>query len=259
VVAPAILAGLAVSALLALAWPALVFVICRRRMTLAARNILVGAGVFFAFSQVLEKAMHAYLLRANPVTAAWFQAPGIAFAVYGSLAAGLFEEVGRYVGMRLMVKPTRSPGPAVAYGIGHGGIESVLLGGLAMVQAFAFAILLNSGKFDATFGPALPPDALNQIRASIENLTLAGLALATIERLVALLTQIGLSLVVWRAVEGKRLSLLAIAVLLHAVVDFPAGLFQAGEIPTIAAEAPIFAVGIGLAALFVYKLPRHFE
>jgi uncharacterized membrane protein YhfC len=46
-------------------------------------------------------------------------------------------------------------------------------------------------------------------------------------------------------------------VLLHALVDFPAGLFQAGLIPPLAAEAPIFAVGVVLAVLFVYKLPKR--
>ena len=46
-VAPAVLAGLAVSALLAVLWPVAIFLVCGPRMTLAGRNILVGAGVFF--------------------------------------------------------------------------------------------------------------------------------------------------------------------------------------------------------------------
>ena len=224
-------------------------------MVLLERNIAIGAAVFFVFSQVLEKSMHAYLLRANPDTAAWFKAHGIAFAIYGSLAAGLFEEVGRYAGMRFLARPSGNPGTAVAYGIGHGGIESMLVGALAMLQALVFAVLLDLGKFDTIFASTLPPDVLNQIRASLEHLTLAGLTLATVERLVALLTQIGLSLVVWRAVEGRRLWLLAIAVLLHALVDFPAALAQAGLISLVAAEAPIFAIGALLASLYLYRLP----
>jgi uncharacterized membrane protein YhfC len=83
------------------------------------------------------------------------------------------------------------------------------------------------------------------------------LALASFERLVALLIQIGLSLIVWRAVEGKHFGLLALAVLLHALVDFPAGLFQAGEIGPLAAEAPFFVVGVVLAALYLYGLLRR--
>jgi len=226
-------------------------------MTLSERNMLVGAGVFFVFSQVLEKGMHVYLLQANPVTAAWFRTHAIAFAVYASLAAGLFEESGRYLGMRLLVLPSGNPGTAVAYGIGHGGLESIFVGTFALAQAFAFSVLLDLGKLEAALGSSLPPEALNQVRVSLEYLTLGGLALGTFERLVALLLQIALSLIVWRAVEARQRHLrwLALAILFHAAIDFPAGLLQAGQISLLVAEAPIFGAGTLLAMLFLYKLP----
>jgi uncharacterized membrane protein YhfC len=255
-VSSAALAGIAACAILSLVWPVAIFVVCRRRMTLSARNVVVGAGVFFVFSQVLEKGLHAYLLKANPATAAWFHAHAIAFALYGCLAAGLFEEVGRYLGMRLLVRASGNPGTAVAYGIGHGGLEAVLIGSLAMAQTFVFASLLNSGRLDATLGPVLPSDALAQLRAGLEHLTIAGLAIGALERLIALLIQIGLSLVVWRAVETRQFGLLPVAILLHALIDFPAGLFQAAQISPLAAEAPLLVIGAALAALFLYGLPR---
>jgi uncharacterized membrane protein YhfC len=86
----------------------------------------------------------------------------------------------------------------------HGGLEAILIGGLAMVQTFAFAILLNLGRFDTTLGATLPPDAIAQMRSGLEHLTLAGLAMGTVERLIALLIQIALSLVVWRPSEVRR-------------------------------------------------------
>jgi uncharacterized membrane protein YhfC len=255
-VSSAVLVGIAVSAVLSVVWPLAIFMICRRRMTLLGRNVLVGAGVFVLFSQVLEKGLHAYLLKANPATAAWFHAHSIAFAFYGCVAAGLFEEVGRYLGMRFFVSASGNPGAAVAYGIGHGGVEAFLIGGVAMAETFVFATLLNSGRFEATLGPTLPPDALAQLRAGLEQLTVAGLTMGTLERLVAMLIQIGLSLVVWRAVEKKQLGFLALAILLHALIDLPAGLFQAGLMSSLAAEGPILVTGVALAALFLYKLPR---
>ena len=158
-----ILGGLAASAIMSAIWPAAIYFICRRRMALSARNILVGAGVFLVFSQVLEKGMHLYVLKANPATAAWMQVHPIGFALYGCLAAGVFEEVGRYLGMRFLVKPTSNPGTAVAYGIGHGGIEAILIGCLPTIQMLFFARLLNSGQLDATLGPVLGPEALAQL------------------------------------------------------------------------------------------------
>jgi uncharacterized membrane protein YhfC len=258
-VSSAVLIGLCASAVLSAVWPMTVWFICRRRMTLLPRNILVGAGVFFVFTQVLEKSLHAYLLKANPATAAWFHAHAIIFALYGCLAAGLFEEVGRYLGMRLLVKACGDPGTAVAYGIGHGGLEAILIGSLVMAQTFAFATLLNSDRLDATLGPVLAPDALAELRTALVRITFAGLAMGSLERLIAVLIQIGLSLVVWRAVEKKHFDLLALAVLLHALIDFPAGLFQAGQISRVVAEIPLLLIGSLLAALFTYTLPRKMQ
>jgi uncharacterized membrane protein YhfC len=252
-----VLLSLIASAILSVVWPVAIFLICRGRMTLAARNVVVGAAVFLVFSQVLEKALHVYLLRTNPETAAWLRAHGIAFALYGCLAAGLFEEVGRYLGMRILVKPTGNPGTAVAYGIGHGGVEAVLIGGVAAVQNVVFATMLNAGRLDSALAAALPPATLAHLHAALEHLSVATVASGAIERLIALLIQIGLSLLVWRAVECRHLGLLALAVALHALIDFPAGLVQAGLMPTYMAEGLLLILGAALVALFVRGLPRR--
>jgi uncharacterized membrane protein YhfC len=68
--------------------------------------------------------------------------------------------------------------------------------------------------------------------------------------------QIALSLVVWRAVESRRVGLLALAVIFHAVIDFPAGLVQAGLLSTAVAEALLVILGAALVAFFLRGLPR---
>lgn len=251
-----VLAGFVAGAVLAVVWPLAIFLLSRRRMTLLLRNVLVGAGVFFVFSQVLEKALHLYVLKANPTTAEWLKIHPVMFALYGCLAAALFEEVGRYLGMRFLVKPSGDPGTAVAYGLGHGGIESILIGCLGMVQTLYLAILLNSGRLDTVLGPAIGPDMLAQLRVTLEHLSITGLALGTLERLIALLIQIGLSLLVWRAVARRRLAWLALAIAAHALIDFPPALFQAGLISTAVVESVLLIIGAALVAYFLYELPR---
>jgi uncharacterized membrane protein YhfC len=251
-----VLASLIISAVLSVVWPVAIFLICRGRMSLAIRNILVGAGVFLVFSQVLEKALHVYLLKTNPATAAWMQTHRLGFALYGCLAAGLFEEVGRYLGMRFLVRPTGNPGTAVAYGIGHGGIEAVLIGAVAAAQLFLFSTMLNAGRLEAALAPALGPDAIAHLRATLEHLSVATVASGAVERLIALLIQIALSLLVWRAVERRNLGILALAVALHALIDFPAGLVQVGLIPPFFVETLLLIGGAFLIAFFLRELPR---
>jgi uncharacterized membrane protein YhfC len=251
-----VLASLAVSALLSALFPVAVFLICRGRMTLSMRNILTGAAVFFLFAGVLEKALHFYVLKANPVTAAWFPLHPIAFALCGCLAAGLFEETGRYLGMRYFVKNSGNPGTAVAYGIGHGGIEAILIGSLAGAGSLLLGVLLNSGLLESAVGPGPDADKLMQLKANLQAISVTTVAMGTLERLIALLIQIGLSLIVWRAVETRRLSILALAIFLHASIDFPAGLAQTRQLPIPVVEGLLVIVGAGIVAFFLAKLPR---
>ena len=67
--------------------------------------------------------------------------------------------------------------------------------------------------------------------------------------------QIGLSLVVWRAVERGWPGLLALAVLCHALIDFPVALAQAGQLSSSIVEGLLLGVGLTLGAFFAYKLP----
>jgi uncharacterized membrane protein YhfC len=251
-----VLASLAVSAFLTALFPVAIFLICRKRMTLLIRNILIGAAIFFMFAGVLEKALHFYVLKANPLTAAWFPLHPVAFALYGCLAAGLFEETGRYLGMRYFVRNSGNPGTAVAYGIGHGGIEAILIGSLAGVGILVLGVLLNSGFLESTVGHGPDGDKLMQLRANLQALSVTTIAMGTLERLIALLIQIGLSLIVWRAVETRRLGFLALAILLHALIDFPAGLAQTRQLPIAVVEGLLVIAGVGIVAFFLFKLPR---
>jgi uncharacterized membrane protein YhfC len=95
-----------------------------------------------------------------------------------------------------------------------------------------------------------------QMRAGLEQLTIASVAMGCFERLVALLIQIAFSLLVWRSVAQRRLVWLALAVALHAAVDFPAGLAQTGYLPTVAVEGLLLMIGAALVVLFWRGLPR---
>jgi uncharacterized membrane protein YhfC len=117
-------------------------------------------------------------------------------------------------------------------------------------------MMFNAGRLETTLAPALSPDALANLRTTLEYLSPVTVASGAVERLIALLIQIALSLVVWRAVERRQLSLLALAVALHALIDFPAGLVQAGLLPASVVEGLLLVVGAALLAFFLRGLPR---
>ncbi|HJW42043.1 MAG TPA: YhfC family glutamic-type intramembrane protease [Rhizomicrobium sp.] len=255
-VSQAALAGLALSFLVSLIAPFAVYFVLRRRMTLSWRNIAVGAGMFVLFALVLEQALHYFVLKANPATSAWMKTHVWAFAAYGALAAGVFEETGRYVGMRFLVRPTGNPGTATAYGLGHGGLETLLIGALAQLSAIAMALALNVGMLDAMLGTKLPPAAIAMVHNQLVHLTFPIAALGSLERLIALALQIALSVLVWRAVELRKAWLYLAAIVFHAGADTGAALLQAHFVTSvIVVEGWAFAVLIALV-LFLRLTPR---
>ena len=225
-------------------------------MVLPLRNIALGAIVLVLFALVLEFAMHWYILIHNPVTAAFFKTNLWAFAVYGAGAAGLYEETGRYIALRFLAKRVADPGTAVSYGIGHGGIEFIVVGAFAQSYSIVLAMMYQAGTLDAMLAKKVPAAALAKIHEGLAHLTFPMALVGGAERVCALLIQIALSLLVWRAVSRKEIRWYFLAILCHFAVDFPAALTQKGVIPIMATEAYVWVIGAALRIFFLIKLPK---
>ena len=185
-------------------------------------TILVGAGVFFVFALLLEPILHQVVLK-GPHGAAitgnvWY------YALYGGLAAGVFEETGRFLGMKFFLKKEPASAlPAVAYGAGHGGMEMLMIFGITMISNLAISLMINAGQADTILATA-PAEAKAQVEAQfaqLQDLHAGQLLLGFWERISALILQLGLSVIVWTAVRkgGKWGWLFPAAILLHALVD----------------------------------------
>lgn len=192
------------------------------------RPVLIGAAVFFVFALVLEQLVHLAVLRGIPATAALFKNP-LAYAVYGGLAAGLFEETGRLCGFSLFFKKSHRWEHGVAYGLGHGGLELLYIGGvlaLTQVNNLVLSFAINSGRWkqiaDAVTAFSDKAAALETARNQLVSLPAWAFLLGGWERLSALGIQIALSLLVLYAVARRRYVFYLLAVLLHALVDFGA-------------------------------------
>lgn len=249
--------GLGVAALISLALPAIAYFVCRKRMSLRARNILIGALCFVVFALVIEGALNAFLLVINPPTATWFKVHRIAFAIYGALAAGVFEETARLFGLSFLAR--KEEGAGVAYGIGHGGAEAVLIGALGFGQSIVLAVLLNQGKLQSVLGARVPPGTFEKIQSSLEHLTFIGALPGAVERASAFVFQIALSLLVWRAVKFKQPLLYLAAILAHAAIDAPAAALQEGliHLSTWAIEGGYAAIALVLLVILLPRVPAR--
>lgn len=218
----------------------------------------VGAVAFVLFVLVLEAIVHNLVLQpAADGTIALRQNP-VLFMLYGGFMAGLFEETARFLCFLMLRKRYGGIGTALSYGVGHGGIEAILLAGIAMISNFSTAIMINTGALQAASG-TLSGEAQASVDAAVKALSEAPSAMflvSGIERVFAIAIQISLSVLVFYAVYLKGTKwLYPVAIVLHAVIDFPAALFQTGAITNVVLVEVI--VGLSAVALVVIALVVH--
>ena len=229
----------------ALAW----YLVRKHHAKLA--TILIGAGTFFLFALVLESIMHQLVLK-GPHGGA-ILGDTLLYAIYGGLAAGVFEETGRFLSMKyLMKKEPTAPLPAIAYGIGHGGAEMLIIFGITMISNLVISFLINAGMSGILFAK-VPEESVAQVQAqldALQALTPGTLLLGLWERFSALLLHLGFSILVWAAVSkgGRWLWLFPAAILLHAIVDAGAVLLSKSA-GTLSLELIVTAQAVAVAAI----------
>ncbi len=211
----------------------------------------VGILIFFVFSQILEKLLHLYVLYINHSTSAYLLNHPILYAAYGAFTAGFFEEVGRYFGFQVLLRKYRLWKDGFAYGLGHGGIEVLLVGTLVSMQILVFAMLFNKGQLPI-LQQKLPPAALTQIMELIHQPSYM-YVLGALERIISLFIQIALSLVILYGIRKRKVAYLLLAILLHAGVDFIPGLYQARVVPIFFAEWTLVIPGLISIAFIVWS------
>jgi uncharacterized membrane protein YhfC len=240
-----------VSAVVSIGLPIGLFIVFYKKYGLKIIPLLMGIAGFIIFVLILERSIHLivfskFALRETPFI----------YIVYGVFMAGVFEETARFICFKIVRKRYNGIQTGLAYGIGHGGIESILLA-VSMVNAIVFSITLNMGNIE-TITANLQGAALEQINAQMATLATTPpylFLVSGIERIFAIGIQISLSIIVYYAVYGnKKLWLYPFAILLHVIVDIPAAAMQAGVIKNVCIVELLVGISAVLLILIAKKM-----
>jgi uncharacterized membrane protein YhfC len=175
-------------------------------------------------------------------------------ALFLGLSAGLFEEVGRYIAIRLFMKKTMNWKNGVALGIGFGGIEAIALVGLTILNYIVMSFMINSGVFESMITAKLPPGVANQIRSLLIGSPSVNFLAGGFERIMTMSIQIAFSVMVLYSVKFRKPLYLLCAILLHALVDSPLVILGSIGWNIWAIELYVFAMAvIGLAYIIKAK------
>jgi uncharacterized membrane protein YhfC len=215
--------------------PILLWIYSTRRFALSWRLVLAGALTFIA-AQVLHIplvfGMNSFLQTL----------PLLVHAIILGLLAGLFEETARYLLFKFILKNTKSWKEGILVGLGHGGIEAILLGILAAV---GFATMIGYRTIDLSTVPGIPADQLELAKQQVEAYWSAPWYMALmgfIERIFAICLHVSLSVMVLYAIVYHRPIWFWLALVWHAFVDAVAVyIVQEAGILTVEGIVAIFA------------------
>ncbi len=223
------LAALIVGGVLSIVIPlaALIVLKLKRRNT-SLIPALIGIGTFIVFALMLEQLFHTVML---PIV----RGNSFVYLLYGALAAGVFEETGRFIANKLLMKNNYSTENAIMMGIGHGGCEAVAVLGITLFTFAACGFMVNDQGIDEVVKTlsASDPAAAGTITAQLEQVAaynFGTMALGIYERIIAMVFHIAMSVVVYKAASTGKTALFPAAILLHAAFDFPVGLYQTGAV-----------------------------
>lgn len=215
------------SALVAIGLPAVLYILLRRKTGVRITPLLTGALAYYLAVFVLESTA-AVLLMQNEAIRGYVTGSATVYAVYGGLLAGIFEETARLTAFRLLARKHTGMETALAYGLGHGGFESIVLVGAGMLMNLWYAYHINTLGLEAALDAF--PHAETALLALVNASPVSFLA-AGAERISVLAFHLAASVLVWLAATKKgSIFLYPLAVCLHLLFSFPAGVYQYGGI-----------------------------
>ncbi len=258
IVTPLHFAAMGISAVVAVGVPVLLAIIWHKRTGAKWISLIVGMLIFPIFVFGLENICHQFFIYQPNALSGYIASHVWAMALYGGLAAGIFEETGRLIAFRWLLKKQNGREAGVMYGIGHGGIEAILLCTVGMVSNFAFGIALNAQGPDALLAslPAVQQPAIAAAVEMFKTMSPGLFLMSGVERVIAITLHIALSVMVFTAVKRKKLWLYPVAILLHAGVDCIAVLYQQGLISNIYVLELLIAAAVVAIAYWAYRIYR---
>ena len=235
--------ALAATVCLMIVIPVVFFLYWRRKHKAQTKIswLIAGAVGFIVSARVLELGVHYFCIIADTPVSRFLNGNTAAFVLYGIAMAGVFEECGRYIILRFILKKNRTRENAVLYGIGHGGIEILAVVLPSIISYLAIAVLFSAGDIQ---------NALSTLKITEENAAAAlpavqaaaafdfsMMAMNVVERLFAMFLHIGLTVVVYYGIVNRKKIYLLLAIVLHMLMDLFPAVYQAGMLPLWAVEA----------------------
>ncbi len=234
-----------ISLILSVGFPVALTIYMYKKYRISIKAVLIGALMFFIFQGVIRLP----ILSAIQLTT-WYRGFAllnpIVLMFIMALTAALFETAGRYIGMKFILKDVLEWKNGIAYGIGHGGIEAILLVGISSIANIIYSAAINMGSVK-------PEGSLSALLTLSPDMFLA----SGVERFFVIIFHIALSLILLYGIMYNKKLYILYCIGLHTLADFMIPLISMSVRNMWITESLIALVGI-LSFVFILKSKRIF-
>lgn len=185
----------------------------------------LGAAGFFVMQMIIRTPI-INLLAAKPGFMKFATRHFVWYSLSMAFTAALSEVIGRYAVAKIMSK-NLSFQRGIAAGLGHGGIEAIIIIGMTYLNNLIYIGMINGGTFDKvveqTAALGVDTAGLLAVKDSLLHTNSAMFLLAGYERILTMILHVALSLLVCYFVSRKEdWKGIVICILCHSLVDFTA-------------------------------------
>lgn len=169
------------------------FYACYKRRFIA---FLLGLLAFVISQMIIRIPILNFIAKESSTFQLWNATKPILILFLLAVSAGIFEETARFVAMRFLLKK-QSLHNGIVFGLGHGGIEALLLVG---IPAITHPLMSSTPLFASGM-----------------------------ERLCAMTIHVCLSIIVLLGVKRKQLYFCGLAIVIHSLINFIIGYFTRNQ------------------------------
>lgn len=223
----------------------------KRKKKKNLRSILIGALTYTIAVLLFESGVNAFIFQTS--VGDLLKNDLIAYALFGGIMAGLFEESGRYLAYKHLMKKEQDYNSAFAYGVGHGGIEAVLLVGFTYISNLLLIHTLQTGNLNELVAATPELETVIQVFTTTPGFLYL---IAGVERVFAIGLHLALSLLVYHAYNTKQKKYLFGSMGIHAFVNFGSVLLSSQSV--LMSELFLLCI-VGTVIVFVKKTIRMGE
>lgn len=220
-------------------------------------SFFVGMGCYFLFSFFGGSVFNTIFLALFGLQRLLADHP-VCLSLYYAFSSGICGVFGLYIGLRFAQKTRPGRQNAFLFGLGAGGLECILYGGIVNITSIVLAVMVNSFGLDGYMEKMQIPggewDAQRQLILGRAAIPASSIYMDAILQFLSMCLLASLTILVYGAINRKRsLPLLATAFLLDMTGHIPVNLSQIGVLTNDMATILFITVYVFVILLFVYR------